>query len=859
MTRERTVFAIAGVVQGVGFRPHVARLATQHALGGWVANVAGGVRIEAEGEPARLAVFATALVDDAPPRACIERVAHHSGTPLGEMAFRIRKVALSDRDTGTGLDVSSDHRSNDDIDPGNVIDADLCARIVPVATDGATCAACLNEILDPHDRRYRYPFTSCTDCGPRYSILESLPYERANTSMRHFTPCSACLDETTSSSDRRFHAQANACPACGPVLSLLAPDGSVQAHREAALEVAVAALRDGAILALKGLGGYQLLVDARRSRAVRELRRRKARPHKPFAVLLGDLETVALHCELSAEEAAAIGTSAAPIVLLRRRRSPAPGIARIARAVAPGSALLGVMLPCTPLHHLLAREFAAPLVATSGNRIGEPMATDQSNALTALRGIADLFLTHDRSIVRALDDSLERVTAGGVLPLRRARGHAPMSIRLPHAVPPVLAFGGHQKTTIALGAGQEIVVSEHLGDLDSTEGRRRHSFAVDELPRLHGVRPTALARDTHPDYASTRSADTLGARTGLPVVAVPHHLAHVLSCLADNGVEGPALGVAWDGSGHGTDGTLWGGEFLHLDGTGVRRVAHLFPFRLPGGERAVREPRRAALGALLTILGERRFVALAEGRTTDTDPGDFDSVRSIDAVHFTAIDRSALALLATFEPAERQLLAGMVTVGVNAPLTSSAGRLFDAVAALLGLARQTSFEGQAAAMLEQVCDESCYQACSEEATIGLELHCVLNRMSPDTTRAWRASDSLSADELMDSDTPLIVDWRPMLAALLAAHARGVPKSMLARDFHRAMIRSIVDVARHVGEPRVALTGGCFQNARLLDGTCEALVTADFEPLRHHRVPPNDGGLALGQALAAVTTLEGRTV
>jgi len=834
IARARRVYDVCGIVQGVGFRPHVARLARAHALGGWVANVASGVHVETEGSEAHLAEFARALTRDVPPRARVDRVDVRDCPPIGEQAFRIR-VHSSPADKV---------RARDDV------------TLVPIAADGAMCAACLEEVLDPGNRRYRYPFTSCTDCGPRYSILETLPYERANTSMRHFLPCRACRAEMESPDDRRFHAQANACTICGPRLALLDGAGQVVEQGNIALCSAAAALRDGRILALKGLGGYQLLVDASRSRVVRELRRRKARPHKPFAVLLPDLKAVRCHCTLDKIAAQALTSTAAPIVLLHRHCDPSAagpqvdstsfGDRRVSRAVAPGSSLLGVMLPCTPLHYLLAREAGLPLVATSGNRTGEPMAIDEKEALVRLDGIADVYLSHDRPIVRALDDSLERIVAGRVLPLRRARGYAPVSIPLPHAAPPVLALGGHLKTTLALAAGCEVLVGEHLGDLDSPLARRGWERAARHWPALLGVSPRLTAHDTHPDYHSVQFASrytaygtSRGAGDGdrselASCVAVPHHVAHALACLADGGQVGDALAIVWDGSGHGGDGTIRGGEFLQLNSGRVHRIAHLAHFRLPGGERAVAEPRRAALGALLALVDEDRFVALAESGGNRSG-GEFTN---------QAAERAAHMLLSTFSPSERRDLVRMATRGVNAPITSSAGRLFDVVAALLGVVRRSTFEGQAAAMLEYLADRDDSSSC--------DTHSVGCRVTPRTVLPVPRLVHRAAGSVRNTaESRLIIDWRPTLSALLNERERGASRASLARGFHDAMADVCVDVACYVGERRVALSGGCFQNARLLAGISGRLADKGFEPVWHRSVPPNDGGLALGQAIAAI--------
>jgi len=548
----------------------------------------------------------------------------------------------------------------------------------------------------------------------------------------------------------------------------------------------VAALRRGMIVALKGLGGFQLLADAGNEAAVLRLRSRKQRPAKPFALMVPSLEAALEIAHVGEVERRLLVSPEAPIVLLRARAYN-PGIAR---SVAQNNACVGVMLPYTPLHHLLLRAFANPLVATSGNRGNEPILADETEALDQLSGIADCFLVHDRPIRRAVDDSVVRVMAGQAVVLRRARGYAPMPVGCAAVTEPVLALGGHQKNAIATGFAGQLFLGPHIGDL--TSGRSRDAFArmTVEMPALHGIVPAKVACDLHPDYHSTRFA----METGMPVTRVPHHLAHVLACMADNGLEGPVLGIAWDGTGHGGDGTIWGGEFLTVDTGRFRRFAHLRPFRLPGGEAAVREPRRAAIGLLHAIHGDEAPA------NTDLPP------------------------VAAFSEQQRAVLATMLCRGVNAPLTSSAGRLFDAVAALLGLCQLNRFEGEAAMAVE-------FAACrARDAT-------------PLPPMAMRGTSG-----------PLIVDWGPSLVALIEEHRRGTAPEPLAAALHDVLSAAIVDVARRVGRRRVVLTGGCFQNAKLTEQTVDRLCGAGFAPYLHQRIPPNDGGLAIGQAVFAASPL-----
>ncbi|MFA6109043.1 MAG: carbamoyltransferase HypF [Candidatus Latescibacterota bacterium] len=759
---RRLSVEVAGLVQGVGFRPFVYRLARELDLTGWVENSARGVSLEVEGSAEALVLFLRRLDQDKPPRASIHTLEPVFLAPAGYRGFEIRPS----RHTG----------------PAG-------ALVVP---DIATCSDCRRELFDPNDRRYRYPFINCTNCGPRFSIVERIPYDRPNTTMARFTLCPACRAEYEDPGDRRFHAQPNACPVCGPRLTLWDAQGQVLTEGDEALRAAARAVVEGALVAMKGLGGFLLLVDARSEATVARLRRAKEREEKPFALLYPSLALVEEDCLVAPEEARLLRGPEAPIVLLVRR----PG-ARVAAAVAPGNPCLGVMLPYTPLHYLLAEALGFPVVATSGNRGDEPICIDEGEVVQRLSGIADLFLVHDRPIRRPVDDSVVRLVAGREMVLRRARGYAPLPVRLEEAIPTVLAMGAHLKGAVALSLGREVFLSQHLGDQETPEARAALVQAAADLPDLFSAVPEAVAGDAHPDYPSSRHGIGLAAAAGLPWVAVQHHYAHVLACLAENRVTGPALGVAWDGTGYGADGTVWGGEFLQVDGTGYRRVAHLRPFPLPGGERAIREPRRAALGLLYEALGEEAF-ALAE-----------------------------LAPLRSFSGEELRVLGQMLRRGVNAPRTSSAGRLFDAVAALTGLRQQMRYEGQAAMELE-------FAASAEVA-------------EPYPMMVTATTDAAAA----------VIDWGPLLRELLTDLAAGQVPGVIAARFHQGLAEVVVAIARRVGLLPVALTGGCWQNRCLLERTVARLQAEGFAPCWHQRVPPNDGGVALGQVLAAARVLAAR--
>lgn len=756
-SRERRRLELSGAVQGVGFRPFVYRLAQAENLAGVVRNDASGVTIEIEGTKGALDRFEKRLTSELPTHASI-------------LTLRVTAIPC---DGGTAFAVAP-----------SALAGSVSALVM---ADLATCPDCLAEIFDPGDRRYRYPFTSCVACGPRYSIVEALPYDRARTAMRHFPLCPACAVEYADPASRRFHAESTACPDCGPRLALWDGSGATIVEGADALSHAADALRRGAIVALKGLGGFQLLVDARNEAAVNQLRVRKRRPGKPFALMVDSVATARSLAEVSRPEQQALESAAAPIVLLRRLTG---GTARVAEAVAPRNGSLGIMLPSTPLHHVLMRDLGFPIVATSGNRGGEPIVADESSVLERLGGIADLFLVHNRPILRPVDDSMVRVIGGRETVLRRARGYAPLPVALPALDRPVLALGGHMKSAVATGFAGQVFLGPHIGDLDGPESRAALARGVDGMQALHGLVPAAVACDLHPDYHTTQIA----TRMGPPVHRVQHHLAHVLACMADNGLDAPFLGVAWDGTGFGNDGTIWGGEFIAIDRGRWRRAAHFLPFRLPGAEAAMREPRRTALGVLFALHGA------------------------------AALSRDDLAPVAAFSAAERTVLRQMLERGVNAPVTSSVGRLFDAVAALLGLCQRASFEGEAAMAVEDAAE-----------------------------RAGAVAD-LPEPVIVRAQGPLVIDWRPTLAGLIDGLAGGIPADELAAGFHAALARSVVAAAERNGIRRVGLTGGCFQNKRLVETVAAGLSAAGFEPYWHHRVPPNDGGLAVGQAAFAARPL-----
>jgi hydrogenase maturation protein HypF len=752
------VLRVRGVVQGVGFRPFVHRVATRLGLRGWVRNDSEGVLIRAVGPAPAVTALVRALRAEAPPAARVQDV-------------EARPARAADPGPAASFTIA---RSG----PGGL------PASMALPPDLALCSDCQSELLDPSDRRHRYPFINCTQCGPRYSILERLPYDRPNTTMRAFRMCPACAAEYSDPRSRRFHAQPNACPVCGPRIALRKASGGELAG-EAALNEAAGVLSRGGILAVKGIGGYHLMVDAGSEKAVAELRRRKHRDEKPFAVMFPSLEAVRLSAETPAGAEELLSSPAAPIVLLRRRPDAA-----LAPALAPRNPWVGALLPYSPLHVLLLAAFARPVVATSANLAEEPLCTDEDEARRRLAGIADSFLDHDRPIAHPVDDSVVRLSSTGPILLRRARGYAPAPLRLPGRIEGSwLCVGAQMKSTVAVAAHDSLVLSPHIGDLDAGPTRAVFQRTATMLGEIHGSEFTRVVCDRHPDYASTQYARA----TGLPCVAVQHHLAHILACLLEHGRKADGvLGVAWDGTGYGEDGTIWGGEFLLLRNGQARRFAHLRPFRLPGGEAAIRDGRRTALG-LAHAVGDAGFGPL--GRRLG------------------------------FSEAEAGLLGTMLARGVNSPVTTSAGRLFDAVGALLGLGFRNRFEGQIPLALEA--------AAAGHAGKATALPFPLR---PAPGGAGEAAE---------------LDWEPLVAALEAGRLGGCDPAELAASFHHALARGIAAAARAAGAGTVALGGGCFQNALLLDLASAALKAEGFEVLAPRELPPNDGAIAAGQALGAL--------
>jgi hydrogenase maturation protein HypF len=764
----RTLVQVEGVVQGVGFRPFVYSLATRLGLAGHVGNDSAGVFIEIEGPPPRVGDFLALLERDAPALARIDAV---------------RTFAIEPRD-GVGFCIVAS-------EPGG-------RRQALVSADSATCADCLAELADPGDRRFGYPFINCTNCGPRFTIVRDVPYDRPLTTMAGFALCAACAAEYHDPADRRFHAQPVCCPACGPRLQLLDAAGSEVSVPDP-IVAAAALLAAGNVLAVKGLGGYHLAVDAGSEPAAAALRARKHREDKPFALMAASLEAARGLGEVDQTAASLLTSRQRPIVLLPRLRGGG-----VARSVAPGTRQLGVMLPYSPLHHLLLRSLGRPMVLTSGNASDEPIAYDDKDALERLAGIADGFLAHDRPIHMRTDDSVVRGFRGRKMIMRRSRGYAPEPVRLrAPLMRPVLGCGAELKNTFCLGKDDRAFVSQHVGDLENYETFRSFTEGIAHFRRLFDVTPQVVAHDLHPEYLSTKYALDC---EDVELVAVQHHHAHIASCLADNGEEGPVIGVAFDGTGYGPDGTIWGGEFLIADLAGFSRAGFLAPVPLPGSAAAIRQPWRMAAVYLSAAYPSGLPGDLA---VVNRNAGRWDDV--------LAVARS----------------------GVNSPLTSSAGRLFDAAAAVLGVRDAINYEGQAAVELEQLADPlepAWYSAGIAEGEVSGEI------------------GKVGGIEEIEEGHQLRVLGADLIRAIVDDLHDGVGPAVVAARFHNgvadAIARTCAILRARTGLGVVALSGGVFQNLLLLDRTASRLEADGFRVLVHGQVPPNDGGISLGQVAVA---------
>ncbi len=800
-TQELARISTRGIVQGVGFRPFVYQLATKYSLKGWVCNTSEDVKIEVQGESKDLKRFLSELQDNAPPLAHIESITVTYHPPADYTSFKIRHSIAEE------------------------------GKYQLVSPDIATCPACLREIFSPEDRRYHYPFTNCTNCGPRFTIIEDVPYDRPKTTMRSFQMCPDCQAEYDNPLDRRFHAQPNACPKCGPRLELLDAKGN-RVETSDAIAAASQLLRDGKILAIKGLGGFLLACDATSEKAVELLRQRKRRPFKPLAIMVADMEEAKRHCYISEAEEKLLTSQQSPIVLLQWKSE-----SKVCQAVAPNLKYLGVMLPYTPLHHLLLREVGLPLVMTSGNISEEPIAKDNDEAIRRLSGIADYFLVHNRDIYARYDDSVTVIERGEVQLTRRARSYAPCPIYLTFKAKQVLGCGAEEKNTFCLTKDNYAFISQHIGDMENLETLEHFQDTLALYKKLFRIEPEIIAYDLHPEYLSTKYALELGSQfSHLKLVPVQHHHAHIVSCMADNKVDTQVIGVALDGTGYGSDGHIWGGEFLIADYRSFKRVGHLEYLPLPGGATAIKRPYRTAIGYLLRLLGdeivfgnftchsERSEESGAKRPKNLRDPSPLLRVTNKktreDSTNF------GLAFLKQIDPVEIELIKRQIQAGLNSPLNSSLGRLFDAVSALLGVRGKIDYEGQAAVELEM----AAYDDCDKVGNKGYPY------------------------SIIESDGVNIIQLKELLSAIVKDLYQSMAKATISARFHNTVARMIVDmcqlIAKETGINQVALSGGVFQNRLLLRKAIPLLESAGFSVLTHKQVPCNDGGISLGQAVIA---------
>ncbi|UAJ73177.1 carbamoyltransferase HypF [Synechocystis sp. PCC 7339] len=752
---------VQGRVQGVGFRPFVYALAQEMGLNGWVNNSAQGATIVITADQRAIVDFTNKLTKSLPPPGLIEHLA-------------IEQLPL-------------ESFTNFTIRPSS--DGPKTATILP---DLSTCSACLAELFDPGDRRYLYPFINCTHCGPRYTIIEALPYDRCRTTMAKFCQCADCQREYEQPGNRRFHAQPNACPRCGPQLVFWDCQGKIIAQTNNALNLAIDNLKVGNIVAIKGLGGFHLCCDATNFKAVKKLRERKQRPDKPLAVMYGNLGQIMEYYQPNSKEIELLQSAAAPIVLL----SKTPQLI-LTENIAPSNYNVGVMLAYTPLHHLLLKELDNPIVATSGNLAGEPICIDNFDALNRLKNIADGFLVHDRPIVCPVDDSVVQIVAGEPLFLRRARGYAPQPITLPQSAKKnLLAVGGHYKNIVAIAKQNQAYLSQHLGDLDTISTYQAFEQTIAHLAQLYDFFPQEIIADLHPDYLSHQYAEN----QALPVTFVQHHYTHILAVMAEHEIkEESVLGIAWDGTGYGIDGTIWGGEFLKITHDTWHRIAYLRPFALLGNQQAIKYPHRIAL-ALLWSTFDNDLSADYLSNWLGFNNGFNDEIT-------TNLNKDL----------NNKNLHHLWRRG-EAPLTSSMGRLFDGITALIGLIDQVTFEGQAAMVLEA-------------------------QARPDLTREYYPFT------LVDQENKLVVDWQFLIRAIITEER--IKTDLIATKFHNTLVALIVAIAERQGIEKVVLGGGCFQNRYLLSNAISALKKAGFSPLWPRQLPPNDGALCIGQLLAKI--------
>jgi len=744
---SRRIIETKGIVQGVGFRPFIFQIAKRYSLHGWVLNTSGGVLIEVEGEEESLQAFLDDLTMQLPPLAKIDNISVVEAEATGYQDFRIRQSKSQ---------------------PG---------EYVSISPDVGTCVDCQLELMDINNHRYGYAFINCTNCGPRFSIINDIPYDRQYTSMQPFQMCDTCAQEYQEPSDRRFHAQPNACAQCGPLLTFIAGE-PLQVINGDAIKQTVHALREGKIVAVKGLGGFHLACAAANEAAVAQLRQRKHRYGKALAVMMRDLEQVVRYCELSATEEKLLVSPRRPIVILKQQQG-----VKLAPSVTQGLPTLGVMLPYTPLHFLLLASYQHPLVMTSGNISEEPLVSSNEEALEKLSGIADCFLMHNRDIINKIDDSVTRIIAGREAVIRRARGYAPEPMLLPEQLPEILSCGPEQKNTFCLTRDRHAFVSQHIGDLDNLPTLEYYERMIAFYKHIFRINPLIVAHDLHPAYLSTQYAQSIG---NVQLIGVQHHHAHIVSCMLENGITGQVIGIACDGTGYGLDGNLWGGEFLLVDYRSFARLGHFKYVRMPGGEKAIKKPYRMAYGYLYSLFGKEA----------------------------SAFQK----YIETIDAQERLLMEQQMDKQLNAPLTSSCARLFDAVSALINIARHVRYEGEAAIRLESIIDEHV----SDYYNFDLQEH--------------------------------ILDPAPILKGIYKDLLSNVAPSIIAAKFHNTLINALTmvcqEISSHTGVKKICLSGGVFQNAYLLQGLVKQLTKQGLEVFWQQKVPANDGGISLGQVMIA---------
>lgn len=743
---QKVKIIIRGVVQGVGFRPFIYRLANELNIKGWIINSSQGVFIEAEEERLILEAFIRRIKSDKPKNSYLQSFEHTWLDPEGFKEFEIR----------------------DSLEEGS-----KTALVLP---DISTCSDCLEEIFDPTNRRYLYPFTNCTNCGPRYSIIADLPYDRPNTTMGEFEMCDECLAEYKDPLNRRFHAEPTACPKCGPQVKLTDNSGKLICEKHNAIISAAKAIKEGKIIALKGIGGFQLLCDAANPMAVKELRLRKRRSQKPFALMFPDIKSVKAETELSESEERLITSVEAPIVLLKRKK----GIVSIVSDECTfGNPYLGIMLPYSPLHHILMKKLGIPVVATSGNISEEPICISEDEAYTKLSGIADYFLIHNRKILRHVDDSILRIAAGNEVMIRRARGYAPLPVVLKKLEgKTILAAGAHLKNTIAVNKGSNVFISQHIGDLENTESINAFKKVINDISSFYELKPEVVICDAHPDYISSKYSDSLK----IPLHKVQHHYAHVLSCMAENDLEENVLGVSWDGTGYGSDGTIWGGEFIIPNGKNFTRAGYFKTFRLPGGEAAIHDVWKIGYSLLYEVFGSDTY------------------------------DLKNISLL---KQPEVKIIRQMLEKNINSPATSSCGRLFDGISAIIGINHNADFEAQAAMALEFAADDF------------------------DTNDYFAFS-------IQESSGSLVFNWHQIVKSIVTDINEGIPAGLISAKFHNSLAEAIIQFADRLSIEKVILTGGCFINNYLLNRSVKRLTESGFKAYTHQRVPAGDGGISLGQ-------------